>query len=138
MLAVRLRDAIRSSWWGLILVEHDTEPTEMFGGLLKLLLAGLLLLPYDTFGGARVYGLLSVLPESVWAVVLLLFGCVHLLALRHGVRTWRRWMALAGFLIWFTWAISFVLGSPSNTGCVVYLLAALGQAWAYTRLGRPA
>lgn len=138
MWTIRLRESIRSSWWGLILSEHDTEPTEMFGGVMKLLLAGVLISPQDTFGSARVYGMLSALPEPIWGAVMLVFGTVHLLALRHGVRAWRRWMALTGFLIWFTWSVSFILGSPSNTGAVVYLLAAFGQAWAYVRLGRPA
>lgn len=132
------RDALRSSWWGLILVEHDTEPSEMFGGAMKIGLAGVLAYPNDTFGSTtRVYGMLSILPEPIWAVVLLVFGVVHLAALRSGVRSTRRWTALAGFLIWFTWSVSFFLGNPANTGGVVYLLVACMQAWCYVRLGRP-
>jgi hypothetical protein len=133
-----IRDTIKTSWWGLILAEHDTEPTEMFGGLMKLLLAVLLLVPVDTFNRSSVYGLLSVLPEPVWGAVMLVFGGVHLLSLRHGNRHWRRWMALAGFLIWFSWSVSIFVGAPSSTGGVVYLLAALAQGWVYVRLGRPA
>lgn len=134
---IALRESLRRSWWGLILVEHDTEPTEMFGGMLKVLIAVVLLLPLQTFSGNRVYGMLSVLPEPIWGAVLLVFGVTHLLALRSGNRAWRRGMALAGFLIWFTWSVSFFDGNPSNTGGVVYLLAATLQGWCYVRLARP-
>lgn len=134
---VMLRDAIRSSWWGLILTEHDTEPTEMAGGLLKLGLAAVLLTPPDTFGGSPVYWMLSAVPELVWALVLLVFGCAHLGSLRAGHRAWRRLMSLTGFLIWFTWWVSFVLGNPASTGAVVYLLAAVAQGWCYVRLRGP-
>jgi hypothetical protein len=122
----------------MVLAEHDTEPTEMFGGLLKLLLAAVLILPHGTFESSRVYGMLSALPEPVWAAVLLVFGVVHLAAIRGGDRGRRRMMSLAGFLIWFTWAASFFEGTPTNTGGVVYMLAALMQGWCYVRLGRPA
>lgn len=133
---VALRDRIRSSWWGLILSEHDTEPTEMSGGLLKLGLAVVLLTPRDTFGSSVVYSLLSVVPEPIWGVVLLVFGCLHLGSLHNGARSWRRAMAGVGFLIWFCWWVSFALGSTASTGSVVYLLAAFGQGWCYVRLGR--
>ncbi|HEX5204804.1 MAG TPA: hypothetical protein VFW27_33210 [Actinoplanes sp.] len=130
----KLRDIVRGSWWGRILAEHDTEPTELAGGLMKVLLGLVLLTPLDTFGGARVYGMLSALSEPAWGAIMLLFGAAHLLALRSGRPSWRRTMCLAGFMIWFTWSVSFWLGNPSNTGGVVYALAALAQAWCYVRL----
>lgn len=138
MWLVSLRDCIARSWWGLILSEHDTEPTELAGGLMKVILAGVLLWPSETFSAGRIYGLLAVLPEPIWGSVMLVFGIVHLGSLRSGVRVWRRWMALVGFLIWFTWSISFFVGNPANTGGAVYLLLALAQGWAHVRLGRPA
>lgn len=131
------RDRVRASWWGLILTEHDTEPTELFGGLLKIGLAIILVMPLNTFGSTRVYGMLSVLPEGIWAALLLLAGTLHLRAVRTGRRSLRRTMALVGFLIWFTWSISFIEGNPANTGGVVYFLCALMQGWVYARLGRP-
>jgi hypothetical protein len=129
------RDLIRTSWWGLILSDHDTEPTELAGGLLKLALATVLVMPTDTFGERRIYGLLANLPEPFWACLLFTLGIVHLAVLRHGNLHWRRLMALAGFVIWFTWSASFFLGNPSNTGGAVYMLAALGSGWCYVRLG---
>jgi hypothetical protein len=127
---------LRSTWWGLILAEHDTEPTEFGGGLMKIGLGALLLTPADTFGSSRIYTLLSALPEVGWGLLLIFFGILHLAALHDGNRSLRRMAALAGFMIWATFSLSFFLGNPTNTGFVVYGLLACAQGWCYIRLGR--
>lgn len=128
---------IRHSWWGKILAEHDTEPTEVASGVMKVGLGLFLLLPGQTFTNP-VYALLAALPEPLWGGILVVLGVVHILAVRDGSRVWRRRMALAGFLMWCLFTLSFALGNILNTGCVVYGLLAFGQGWCYIRLGRRA
>ena len=124
-----------TSWWGRILAEHDTEPTELGSAFLKVLLGVFLLLPLDTFGSSTVYDFLGLLPEVFWGALLLAVGLLHLAALRTGHWSWRHYMALAGFVVWSCFGISFLLGNRASTGDVVYFLAAVGMGWVYVRLG---
>ena len=130
-----VRDMIRNSWWGLILAEHDTEPTELASAILTSLLGLFLLAPADTFAVGRIYSFLALLPETFWGVLLIVVGVLQGVMLRTGWRSARRAMAMAGFVIWSWFGISFLMGNSSNTGWVVYFLAAAGMGWVYVRLG---
>lgn len=132
-----LRAKLRTSWWGRILAEHDTEPTEFAGGLMKLVLGSQLVAPVETFTNSASFRDLSVLPEWLWGVLLLIFGFGHMFAIRDGHRKWRRWASGIGFLIWFALGATFLHASPNSLGAWVFLLAALGQMWCYVRLGGP-
>ena len=128
------KTALVESWWGRILAEHDTEPTELGSSFLKLFLGLLLIVPVSTFSATPVYGLLNLMPEWLWALVLIVIGLIHLIALRSGHRQRRRMSAAIGFVIWSCFSLSFLIGNPTNTGWIVYLTAASGQAWCYVRL----
>jgi hypothetical protein len=133
-----MKDQLRHSWWGLILAEHDTEPTELAGGLMKLVLGSQLILPLDTFATSATFRDLTVLPEWAWGALLIVIGVGHLAALRNGNRSWRRWGSGVGFLLWFSLGATFLHASPNSLGAWVFLLAAVGQMWCYVRLGGPA
>lgn len=134
---IRLREWMRSSWWGRILAEHDTEPTELSGGALKVMLGFWLLLPWQTFSSSPTFERLAVVPEWLWGGVLLSIGVGHLAALHDGYAPWRRGASLAGFLIWFSMAVTFVFANPPAMGWLLFMLAALAQGWCYIRLRAP-
>jgi hypothetical protein len=128
---------LRYSWWGKILAEHDTEPTEFGGGLLKIAIGTQLLLPIDTFSTSNSFKTLSVLPEWIWGLILVVLGSVHLAALYSNSRVWRSRTAKMGFVIWFSISTTFWLANPSSLGAVVFLFAGLAQGWVSIRLSLP-
>lgn len=134
---VMIRDQIKGSWWGMILAEHDTEPVEMAGGLLKVSIGFWLLLPFDTFGSSPTFRALAVMPEWLWGSSLIVVGLLHLHALMDGDRR-RRWRgSMVGFVVWFAMAFVFVATNPPALGWIAFMGAALGQMWASLRLGGP-
>ena len=131
------KELLRNTWWGKILAEHDTEPTELAGGLMKVVLGSQLIAPVDTFSNSPAFHDLTILPEWLWGLLLIGFGVGHWFALRHGYRPWRRLASAIGFLIWFALGATFLHAAPNSLGAWVFLLAALGQCWCYVRLGGP-
>jgi hypothetical protein len=131
----RLRDVLRYSWWGRILAEHDSEPTELSGGLLKIVVGFWLILPLQTFSGGPAFGTISVIPEDIWALFLVIIGSGHLAALANGHPAWRRWAALVGCFVWCAMGSTFLWASPSSIGPLLFLGAGVSQAWCYVRLG---
>ncbi len=129
------RTRVRCSWWGLILAEHDTEPVELAGGVLKVMLGAWLVLPWQSFASSPTFETLAVVPEWLAGMALLSLGAWHMLALRSGVRCWRRTASLLGFLVWFSMAVTFVIANPPAIGWLAFMMAALGQGWCYVRLG---
>jgi len=105
---------------------------------MKIVLGSQLILPLETFGNSPAFRDLSFWPEWLWGALLVLFGFGHMVALRNGHRPWRRWASGVGFLIWFSLGVTFLHATPNSLGAWVFLLAALGQAWAFVRLGGPA
>ncbi len=132
-ILLRLRAALRTFWWGRILAEHDTEPTELAGGLMKLLIGGWLLLPHDT---TSTFSLLTIAPEWAWGVVMALLGGGHWFALRDGYVRWRRAAAMLGFLVWFYLALTALWFNPASLGFALFSGLAVSQSWVYVRLGR--
>jgi hypothetical protein len=132
---VAFRDMIQRSWWALILAEHDTEPTELSGGLLKAVIGFWLLLPVQTFSNAPAFEAVSVIPESAWGVFLVVVGVLHLAALRNGHAGWRRWAALIGCFIWCAMGLTFMAANPAGIGPLLFVGAGLAQGWCYSRLG---
>lgn len=130
-ILLRLRTTLQTSWWGRILAEHDTEPTELAGGFMKVLL-GLWLLSNDT---TSTFSQLTVAPEWLWGVALVAIGVGHWLALRDGYIRWRRAAAMLGFLVWFCLGVTALLVNSSSLGGAIYLSLAVWQGWAYLRLG---
>lgn len=128
-----LPEWLRETWWGAILREHDTEPVELSGGLLKVTIALWLLMPVQSLGPA--FGIVSMIPEVWWAVFLLVVGAGHLAALRNGHVAWRRWGSLIGFFVWCSLAITLVVNGAVGLTPLLFLGAGLSQAWAYVRLG---
>lgn len=131
-----LRRSVRQSWWGKILAELDTEPHELSGGLLKIVIGAQLIGPWSTFGSSPAYADLAILPEFFWGWFLIAIGVAHLLALRSGYLAWRRWACFGGFVIWFSFGATFVHANPTSLGWVVFAYAGAWQLWAHVRLGR--
>lgn len=127
---------MRQSWWGSVLAEHDTEPTEFSGGVLKIGIGLWLLAPASTFGSSPTFAAMAALmPEAVWGVVLGAVGAFRLAVLRSGRCAPRRVGAMIGFLFWFTLASLFLWSSPASLGFPLFALLAAGQGWVYCRLG---
>jgi hypothetical protein len=135
---VALRDAIKHSWWGVILAEMDTEPVELIGGGTKVLMGLWLLLPLESFTSSPSFVAISIFSEWLWGLVLLVVGIAHLAALHNGNREWRQWASLIGFLIWFSFAVVFVVANPPAIGWIMFLSVAFAQMWASVRLGMAA
>lgn len=131
-----LIERLSAAWWTLILAEHDTEPAELSGGLLKMAIGLWLLLPFDTFGSSPTFAALSILPEWLWGVTLIGLGTFHLLALQGGNRDQRRHAATIGYLVWFSFAVVFVATHPPAFGWIAFMVAGLAQLWCSLRLGR--
>lgn len=130
-----LRDSILDSWWGRVLAEHDTEPTELSGGLLKVVIGAWLLLPMQTFSSAPAFGTISVIPENLWGLFLVVIGIGHLAALRNGHPAWRRYAAFVGCFIWSAIGLTFLAANPVGIGSLLFLGAGIAQGWCYSRLG---
>lgn len=132
---MRWLDRLSRAWWSLILAEHDTEPAELSGGLLKVGIGLWLLLPFDTFESSPTFAVFSILPEWLWGSVLLALGVLHLSALRSGDLDSRRRSATIGYLVWFSFAVTFVTTNPPAIGWLAFLIAGLAQLWCSLRLG---
>src|SRR5215471_7962204 len=117
-LVHRLRYIISTSWWWKILTEHDTEPTELIGGIMLLCWGTWLLLPMQTFKSAQAYTALATIPESLLGAMLLLAGINKVVALRNGNVNWRRLAAMISFGAWFGIASLFGYSDITNTGVV--------------------
>lgn len=129
-----LRNMLVRSWWGAILREHDTEPAELSGGVLKVALGVWLLLPWDTFSSSPTFRVISIMPEWLWGTSLVGIGVFHLSALRSGDVQQRQVGALIGFLVWFALGSVFVWTNPPAIGWILFMWAALMQMWASLRL----
>lgn len=129
-------DRLARSWFGLILAEHDTEPAELSGGLLKVAIGFWLLLPMDTIGSSPTFAALAILPEWLWGAMLVTLGAWHLLVLRMGRRRERQRAATVAYYFWFSLAVLFVSTNPPSIGWLAFLVAGLAQLWASIRLGR--
>lgn len=130
------RNRFSRAWWGLILAEHDTEPAEFSGGLLKVAIGFWLLLPFETFESSPTFAVFSILPEWLWGSALFALGAFHLLALRSGGQEARRHAATIGYLVWFSFAMVFVYTNPPAIDWLAFLTAGLAQLWCSLRLGR--
>ena len=130
-----LRECLRSSWWGKILAEHDTEPAELSGGLMKILIGLWLLLPFETFESSPTFAVFSILPEWLWGGALIAIGAGHVSALRSGDLDQRRHAATIGYLVWFSFSVVFVWTNPPAIGWIAFLIAGLAQLWCSLRLG---
>lgn len=130
-----LRDTILDSWWSRILSRHDTEPTELSGGLLKVCIGCWLVSPLQTFSSAPAFGTISVIPETLWGLFLVFVGIGHLAALRNGHPAWRRWASFVGCFIWCAMGLTFLSANPAGIGPLMFLAAGLSQGWCWSRLG---
>lgn len=128
-----IRDRLRASWWGRILAEHDTEPTELSGGLLKVTIAFWLLMPFQSLSPA--FGAVTLIPEFWWSIFLLVVGIGHVTALRDGFPAWRRWGCLVGVFVWGALAISLWSNGVVGLAPLLFFGACLSQGWCYIRLG---
>jgi hypothetical protein len=127
-----------ASWWAAILLEHDVEPAELSGGLMKLFIGIWLLLPLDTFDSSPTFAALAIMPEWLWGVALVTLGSAHLAALHTGHQDRRRNAATVGYLVWFSFAVVFVTTNPPAIGWIAFMMAGLAQLWVSVRLGRRA
>lgn len=127
---------LRSTWWGRILAEHHTEPTELIlGGFLMCLIGAWLLLPMDTMERSfALAGLSYYVPEEVWGYLLMLWGLVHMTFLRTGVTLYRARCSLIGCCIWSGLTLLVLYTSPSAFRVVLFGVAAMAQGWCYIRL----
>jgi len=132
---VRWIDRMSSAWWSLILAEHDTEPVELSGGLLKVAIGFWLLLPFETFESSPTFAVFAILPEWLWGCSLMALGIAHILSLRSGDLDRRRHGSMTGYLVWFSFAMVFVFTNPPAIGWLAFLMAGLAQLWCSLRLG---
>lgn len=132
----RMRRALGITWVGAIGREMDTEPIELSGGTLKLLAGAWLLMPFGTFETSSVFRLVAVIPEWAWGILLIAIGIGHLMALADGSAGWRRSASLLGFLVWFTFASTFVYSNAAGLSWCAFFVLACQQGWAYIRLGQ--
>jgi hypothetical protein len=113
--------------------EHDTEPTELSGGVLKVTIALWLLMPWQSLSPA--FGAVSLIPEFWWSIFLMVVGVGHVAALRNGHPSWRRWGALVGFAVWCSLAITLLINGAVGLTPLLFFGAGFSQAWCYLRLG---
>jgi hypothetical protein len=126
---------LAATWWGRILSVHDTEPSELHGGISKIAIGSQLLLPYSTFAGApAVYRDFMAIPEPVWGIAFLVAGVGHLAAIRRGARGWRAASSAIGFAFWLVLAFLFFHANAGTLGGVLALGVAAEQGWCYYRL----
>jgi len=130
-----LRSRIVCSWWGRILAEHDTEPTEFAGGVLKLALGIWLAFPFSTVFSSPTFRVMQVAPEWGWATLLISIGTFHLWALRGGYIRWRWAASTIGFVVWFSLASMFLVSNIAAIGWILFMGAAAAQCWVSIRLG---
>lgn len=130
-----IRDWLTRCWWARILAEHDTEPIELQGATLKILLGFWLLLPWDSFDASPTFRYLDAIPETAWGTFLLITGFIHWYTLRSGYREMRRVSCLLGFLVWFALTVVFLVANAPAIGFAAFFVVALGQGWSYIRLG---
>lgn len=128
-----LGNTMACSWWMRILQEHDTEPTELSGGVLKVTIALWLLGPWQALSPA--FGAVSMIPEIWWAVFLMVVGVGHLAAIRNGHPAWRQWGSLVGVFVWSSLAVSLWVNGVVGLAPLLFLGAAFSQAWCAIRLG---
>jgi len=136
-MSARVIAYLAQTWWGRILSEHDTEPTELSGGLLKLVLGVVLVAPFDTFGNSVAFRDLSLLPEWLFGMLFICIGIGHLAVLRNGSEYWRRQFAGIGAGVWLALSGIFLHAVPSSWAAWVFLLAGVWQCWCYVRLRGP-
>src|SRR4051794_8451169 len=98
----------------------DTEPTELFGGCLKVGLGTWLLAHPGAFSSSSTFSVIAVIPEWAWGGFLLCAGVGRMAALRRGAVPWRRLACLIGFLVWFSFAALFVWSNPPAIGWVAF------------------
>ena len=124
------------SWYGRILAEHDTEPSELLSGALKVTLGLHLLWPGQTFAGnTLLYGDMAILPEWAWGMLFVAVGVGHLGALRNGNASWRRWAAFAAFLVWSSLGFTFLHTQATALVGPTFAVLAVSSGWVYVRLG---
>lgn len=134
----RLWTWIRYSWWGQILAEHHTEPTELImGGFLKCIVGIWLLLPMNSFAASPTFASLIPIPEIGVALFLMTFGILHITSLKAGDTYWRMRSSQGGAIIWFALSFSFIVLNPPAFGAMLFLTAAISQTWCYVRLSHP-
>lgn len=89
----------------------------------------------DTLALESYAGFISVVPEWVWGIGMLVLGIFTLTAAVCKHRYYFRAITLLlNVLIWSFISFQFLMGAPANTGFVVYLVVALDSVWAYLRL----
>jgi hypothetical protein len=126
----------RSFWWVKILIDHDTEPTELFSGVTKILLGLFLIAPWSTFASApKLYGDMAGVPESAWGALLVAVGVGHLFALRDGQIGWRRAAAFVSFLVWVSFGGTFIHTAPTAMIGWILIALSLWLGWVYIHLG---
>lgn len=131
-----MRDYLRKTWWGAILADMDTEPSELLTGAFLIWLLGLwMFLPYDTFRSSPTFAMIGYLaPEALWAVLFLSFGALQMIILRQGSRYWRGVMSFLGCMLWSSLTSSFIYTNPGGIGWILFFSAAVSQGWCYIRL----
>lgn len=135
-MEIRLRPRLATRWWAKILIDHDTEPAELFSGVTKITLGLYLLAPWETFAASpRLYADVATVPEQVWGLGLVVLGAGHLAALRGGEVGWRRAAAFGAFLVWVSFGGTFVHTQPTALIGPLMLLLAGALGWVWIRLG---
>ena len=131
-MALKLTERLDEILW-----RKDFEFCEVVSGLAALGWGIWLAFPWDTFSSTASFRVMDALmPEPLWAAVMLWIGITQLGALYLDHRKPRRWSALGAVAAWAF--IAVMLGSANwrGTGVIVYPVLTLCAAWAYLRLGR--
>lgn len=124
------------TWWGRMLANCDTEPTELLmGGFLKWLVGTWLMLPLQSLQGSPTFsGLTEMLPEPVWGLILMVLGATHMMSLYNGSIRYRRWSCFISMSLWAGMTFYSLWVNPPAFGVTLFLTAAICQGWCCTRL----
>lgn len=118
-----------------LLVNHDTEPLELWVAVLTLLWGVCLLNPwFATFSTSLTWRGLAVLaPEWVWGLIFLALGVTKVWIVMAAANGPTRYVAMAGFALWFFLTVQFLIYNPAGTGWPTFLMVALANGWIYLR-----
>lgn len=116
---------------------RDPSAAELLLAAMSVTWGLFLLAPFDAFGAAPAYALMSQLwPEPMWGGWFAASGSLSLAVQVGGYERVRRWSALLGVYNWLLVAFCFLYSSPTNTGGVVYTFVGLAWMWIFLRLSR--
>lgn len=123
-LAMKLGQRLRA-----LVLNYDTEFTELFGAIASVVWGALVLNPYSNV----IDGPLRIMPEWIWGSVMAFAGGQQLIALFHGQNDWRKRALFTTSVSWLV-VCALTRFADWQTPNLLPELMAIGAAWAYLRI----